>query len=293
MYRRALLSLYGGLQLPGNRYTNVVCRHLSASSVLWSEKSTPESNGTAKPPGEAADKTSSPHQAESSEPPKTDLASLLGGMKVEVSSKKKFQAMKKKKGKQQGQESADNIESASRMFQMVAEESQTEEEKPVSKELADAASAVASTYPSQQKQVESELLQQLRLHKQMAEEIRRKGSDISKVISGMKVKKQMPKTGKQMSPEEREFMRDATKKSLYSGKRLKIFPVPAALETSIGTEVSPNLWDLELAKEIAFISEHPPRNGFEEMIQWTKEGKLWTFPVDNEAGLYEEQKWSS
>ncbi|KAG8585021.1 hypothetical protein GDO81_004867 [Engystomops pustulosus] len=166
-------------------------------------------------------------------------------------------------------------------------------EKPVSKELADAASAVASTYPSQQKQVESELLQQLRLHKQMAEEIRRKGSDISKVISGMKVKKQMPKTGKQMSPEEREFMRDATKKSLYSGKRLKIFPVPAALETSIGTEVSPNLWDLELAKEIAFISEHPPRNGFEEMIQWTKEGKLWTFPVDNEAGLYEEQKWSS
>ncbi|KAG8585020.1 hypothetical protein GDO81_004867 [Engystomops pustulosus] len=260
MYRRALLSLYGGLQLPGNRYTNVVCRHLSASSVLWSEKSTPESNGTAKPPGEAADKTSSPHQAESSEPPKTDLASLLGGMKVEVSSKKKFQAMKKKKGKQQGQESADNIESASRMFQMVAEESQTEEEKPVSKELADAASAVASTYPSQQKQVESELLQQLRLHKQMAEEIRRKGSDI---------------------------------RSLYSGKRLKIFPVPAALETSIGTEVSPNLWDLELAKEIAFISEHPPRNGFEEMIQWTKEGKLWTFPVDNEAGLYEEQKWSS
>ncbi|XP_071990564.1 small ribosomal subunit protein mS31 isoform X2 [Engystomops pustulosus] len=235
MYRRALLSLYGGLQLPGNRYTNVVCRHLSASSVLWSEKSTPESNGTAKPPGEAGDKTSSPHQAESSEPPKTDLASLLGGMKVEVSSKKKFQAMKKKKSKQQGQESADNIESASRMFQMVAEESQTEEEKPVSKELADAASAVASTYPSQQKQVESELLQQLRLHKQMAEEIRRKGSDISKVISGMKVKKQMPKTGKQMSPEEREFMRDATKKSLYSGKRLKIFPVPAALETSIGT----------------------------------------------------------
>lgn len=50
------------------------------------------------------------------------------------------------------------------------------------------------------------------------------------------------------------------------------------------SESSPTLWDLELAKEIATSCEQPFRNGFEEMIQWTNEGKLWTFPIDNEAG---------
>jgi len=47
---------------------------------------------------------------------------------------------------------------------------------------------------------------------------------------------------------------------------------------------SPTIWDLEFAKEIAAITAQPPRNGFEEMIQWTKEGILWEFPIDNEAG---------
>ncbi len=25
-----------------------------------------------------------------------------------------------------------------------------------------------------------------------------------------------------------------------------------------------------------------PRNSFEEMIEWTKEGKMWPYPIDNE-----------
>lgn len=48
---------------------------------------------------------------------------------------------------------------------------------------------------------------------------------------------------------------------------------------------SPTIWDLEFAKEIAAVTDQPPRNGFEEMIQWTKEGILWEFPIDNEAGM--------
>jgi hypothetical protein len=28
-----------------------------------------------------------------------------------------------------------------------------------------------------------------------------------------------------------------------------------------------------------------PLNGFEEAIQYTNEGKLWNFPIDNEQGL--------
>ncbi|XP_067945879.1 small ribosomal subunit protein mS31-like [Watersipora subatra] len=32
-----------------------------------------------------------------------------------------------------------------------------------------------------------------------------------------------------------------------------------------------------------------PFNGFEEMIRWTEEGKLWNYPIDNEQGLDEEK----
>ncbi|KAL0277794.1 UNVERIFIED_CONTAM: hypothetical protein PYX00_004956 [Menopon gallinae] len=34
----------------------------------------------------------------------------------------------------------------------------------------------------------------------------------------------------------------------------------------------------------------PPKNYFEELIQWTNQGKLWNFPIDNEQGLDEEMK---
>ena len=37
----------------------------------------------------------------------------------------------------------------------------------------------------------------------------------------------------------------------------------------------------ELAEEMITV---PPSNAFEEQIQWTKEGKLWTFPINNEQG---------
>lgn len=32
------------------------------------------------------------------------------------------------------------------------------------------------------------------------------------------------------------------------------------------------------------------RNGLEEMIQWTKEGKLWQYPINNEDGDYYTQE---
>jgi len=40
-------------------------------------------------------------------------------------------------------------------------------------------------------------------------------------------------------------------------------------------------------KEAALEEARIPmaRNGFEEMIQWTKEGKVWKFPIDNEQDI--------
>nr|XP_010311661.1 PREDICTED: 28S ribosomal protein S31, mitochondrial-like [Balearica regulorum gibbericeps] len=54
---------------------------------------------------------------------------------------------------------------------------------------------------------------------------------------------------------------------------------------------SPTIWDLEFAKKVAAIAAQPPRNGFEEMIQWTKEGILWEFPIDNEAGMEDDAEF--
>uniref|UniRef100_A0A2K6FTM9 Small ribosomal subunit protein mS31 n=1 Tax=Propithecus coquereli TaxID=379532 RepID=A0A2K6FTM9_PROCO len=75
------------------------------------------------------------------------------------------------------------------------------------------------------------------------------------------------------------------RKDLFKGKRLDIFDIKAVTEEAPVTDTSPSLWDVEFAKQLATVNEQPFQNGFEEMIQWTKEGKLWEFPINNEAGF--------
>lgn len=42
----------------------------------------------------------------------------------------------------------------------------------------------------------------------------------------------------------------------------------------------------ELQKEeLKSLVTLPPTNGFEEMIMWTEQGKLWQYPINNEAGM--------
>ncbi|XP_012862336.1 28S ribosomal protein S31, mitochondrial [Echinops telfairi] len=79
-------------------------------------------------------------------------------------------------------------------------------------------------------------------------------------------------------------LRRSLRKSLSKGKRLNIFDSKAAVE-ELEAETSPSIWDMELAKQLAAVSQQPFQNGFEEVIHWTKEGKLWTFPINNEAGF--------
>ncbi|KAK2585269.1 hypothetical protein KPH14_009964 [Odynerus spinipes] len=47
-------------------------------------------------------------------------------------------------------------------------------------------------------------------------------------------------------------------------------------------------WKLLEQRQLALLSNHAPENIFQEMIQWTESGKLWTFPIDNEYGMEEE-----
>ena len=55
-------------------------------------------------------------------------------------------------------------------------------------------------------------------------------------------------------------------------------------EQKVESDTGPSLFDKITREEFEKYIAAPPRNAFEEMIQWTKEGKLWTFPINNEAG---------
>jgi len=47
-----------------------------------------------------------------------------------------------------------------------------------------------------------------------------------------------------------------------------------------------SLFDIINEEENEKLMMMPATNAFEEMIQWTKEGKLWKFPIDNEQGQH-------
>ncbi|XP_078036734.1 mitochondrial ribosomal protein S31 [Augochlora pura] len=48
-------------------------------------------------------------------------------------------------------------------------------------------------------------------------------------------------------------------------------------------------WESCEKKCMHIIMNYWPENAFQEMIQWTEEGKLWKFPIDNEQGMDEER----
>jgi small subunit ribosomal protein S31 len=81
---------------------------------------------------------------------------------------------------------------------------------------------------------------------------------------------------------------------LFDGPALGIFTKnqPKAEDSNLATTESPrtSMYDTLEQEEKEKLLLMPPKNAFEEMIRWTKEGKLWTFPIDNDQGLTEEAK---
>ena len=43
-------------------------------------------------------------------------------------------------------------------------------------------------------------------------------------------------------------------------------------------------WNMLEERELRLVSSQVPNNGFEQMIRWTEQGKLWKFPINNEQG---------
>ena len=48
------------------------------------------------------------------------------------------------------------------------------------------------------------------------------------------------------------------------------------------------LWNELEREELHSLALQPPRNQYEEWIDWTNQGKLWHFPIDNDQGMERE-----
>ena len=70
---------------------------------------------------------------------------------------------------------------------------------------------------------------------------------------------------------------------IFGREALNIFD--PALQTSSGSNIL-RTWKRLREEELKTLVTHPPMNAFEEMIQWTEQGKLWKYPIDNECGEY-------
>ena len=66
---------------------------------------------------------------------------------------------------------------------------------------------------------------------------------------------------------------------IFEGEPLNIFKVTDQKPISFL-----KTWDAAAKRELEFSCESLPRNAFDEKIMWTNEGKLWSFPIDNEVG---------
>ncbi|KAG2456467.1 RT31 protein, partial [Polypterus senegalus] len=192
-------------------------------------------------------------KAKPQESGKEKLLDLLGSMKVEVTSKRKLQSLKGQISKDQKRISVESLESATSMFQEAASENKDPKDIIADMKIGKQANnARFAARPANQIHFDDDG------HGYIHE--KEKNSD----FTGVK----------------RRF-------DLFQGKRLSIFQVPLEIKHPDKKEAPVlSLWDVELAKQIAAVVQHVPRNGFEEMIQWTREGKLWQYPIDNEAGSY-------
>ncbi|XP_071819771.1 small ribosomal subunit protein mS31-like [Apostichopus japonicus] len=187
--------------------------------------------------------------------------------------------------------------------------------------IKEAVADVAKKFPDEKK-TESELLQQLMRFKEAttAGESGREVKDVSAILSGIKVQKEGSKgegvfsaQGDQPSSiafdrtfgdvtgskgRESQLDQDTpphlrqTKRTLFDRKRLNIFQPAKADETEdvVTVQEDASIWEVEAEKVKKVFMSDSIRNGFDEMIQLTEEGKLWTYPIDNERGLEEEQK---
>ncbi|XP_053396891.1 28S ribosomal protein S31, mitochondrial-like isoform X3 [Mercenaria mercenaria] len=117
-----------------------------------------------------------------------------------------------------------------------------------------------------------------------------KAKGLSAVIEGLSVEREIRKhrKGGKESYKMKEYAEGEDKplvfrrggSGLFNGKPLGIFTQE---DVKYAHTEKMSLFEIVEEEERNKMQFYPPQNAFEEQIQWTKEGKLWTFPIDNEA----------
>ncbi|XP_038163102.1 28S ribosomal protein S31, mitochondrial [Cyprinodon tularosa] len=237
---------------------------------------------------------------------KESLLDLLGAMKVEVTNKRKLKNLKTKQSFEtsaQYKSKPAAMESTISMFQKATVQASAKSDA-LDPDIVAAASAAAATLPNQS-QAESELLKQLRQRKALTE-AQKKGdiNNLGDLIADMKVGKKPARQNAWPADQIRfdddgqgythdrgitgELANIRKSRNVFPTKRLNIFSPTTDQQGGESALAKPTLWDMDFANELSLSANQMPRNGFEEMIQWTKEGKLWQYPINNEIGLEDE-----
>ncbi|XP_050622096.1 28S ribosomal protein S31, mitochondrial isoform X3 [Macaca thibetana thibetana] len=265
-------------------------RYFGTNSVICSKKDE-QSVRT-----DETSKETSESQASAKENTKKDLLDIIKGMKVELST------VNVQTTKPPNRRPLKSLEATLGRLQRATEYTPKKRTEPLSPELVAAASAVADSLPFDKQTTKSELLRQLQQHEEESRAQRdaeRSKISFSNIISDMKVARRSAARvrsrpehqiqfddGYDSSPDQQTTdLRKRLRKNIFSGKRLHIFDMTAVTKEAPETDASPSLWDVEFAKQLATVDGQLLQNGFEELIQWTKEGKLWEFPINNEAGF--------
>ncbi|XP_014445542.1 28S ribosomal protein S31, mitochondrial isoform X1 [Tupaia chinensis] len=273
------------------RTKNNIQRYFGTNCVTYSKK-----DEQSVPTNEISKKTSE-SQDNVKENTKKDLLDIIKSMKVELST------VNVQTTKPPNRRPLANLEATISRLQKPTEDTPKKRKEQLSPELVAAASAVAESLPFDKQTTKSELLRQLQQHE---EDVRaqvdgnRPKISFRSIVSDMKVARSATPRVSTRPEHQIQFdegvdsdlgqkktadLRKRLRRSIFKGKRLNIFDTKAVTEEAPEPETSPSLWDVEFAKQVARVSEQPFQNGFEEMIQWTKEGKLWEFPINNEAGF--------
>ena len=270
------------------RTKNNIQRYFGTNGVIYSKK-----DEHSVPTREISKETESQHSVK--ENTKKDLVNILKGMKVELST---VNVQTKPPNRRQ----LKSLAASTVRPQNAPEDAPQKRSESLSPELVAAASAVADSLPLDKQITKSELLRQLQQHEEGSRAQKdgaRPKISFTDIISDMKVARsatarvstrpvhqiQFDEGTDDFVGQEKPADLRSFRKNIFKGKRLNIFELKAVTEEAPETEAAPSLWDIEFAKKLAAVNKQPFQNGFEEMIQLTKEGKLWEFPINNEAGF--------
>nr|CAG4638399.1 EOG090X04UC [Cyclestheria hislopi] len=149
---------------------------------------------------------------------------------------------------------------------------------------------IAQSLPADQDKTKKELLEKLESVSEetetkklkQAEQQKKSSANLNTILGELKVEK---KPEKKVTPK-RTVLKEQSSQLLISGKPLGIFQQSSQMDESKSVKLE--TWNRLFDRELRLTVTHPPANGFQQMILWTQQGKLWHFPINNEQGLDEE-----